>query len=153
MTKLTRRYTKELGKTRRQIKRETADKEARKDPFRDYPKHRSNGNGLKKNMRHKQPIEFQVCSAKSLKFCKRIALTQELKKLLGRGIMKIIPKEVRQHPEMIPFISVYRDTKNNKLILSIDSVEHEETLVTDENGNAELKPDFKYSQARYKHSA
>jgi len=149
MKKRTKRYTQELGKTRRQIKREERQKEQKKEG----PKRRSNGNGLKKNMRKLQPVSFQVASRHRLKFCKRIPLTQELRKLLGRGIIKIVPKEVREHPEMLPYISVYRDTKNNKLILSIDSVEHQENIVTDQNGNTEYMPDIEYSQARYKHSA
>jgi len=149
MKKKTKRYTKELGKTRRQLVREYNQAERKKEG----PKRRHNGNGLKKNMRKLQPISFQVASRHSIKFCKRLPLTQEVRKLLGRGIMKIIPTEVRQHPEMLPYVTVYRDTKNNKLILSIDSVEHEDNIITDSDGNAEFQPDIEYSQARFKHSA
>lgn len=149
MKKRTKKITKELGKSRRQINRETRQEQMKKEGA----KRRSNGNGLKKNLRKKQPISFQVASKRSLKFCKRIALTEELRKLLGRGIMKIIPLEVRKRPEMLPCISVYRDTKNNKLILSIDSAEYEDNIVADENGNAKFQPDFEYSKKRFKQSA
>ena len=145
MKKRTKRYTKELGKTHRQQSRDERLLKQRKNG----PAMRCHGGGMKKNLKHHKVIPLQIAGQRSLKFCKRIPLTTELRKMLGREIIKILPKEVKDDLHMIPYLSVYRDTKNARLILAYNSVKHQETLKFDENGAPFLEPDINYAQARY----
>ena len=145
MKKKTKRLMQEMGKTHRQIARE----ETLRDRKKRGPQLRSNGNGLKKNMRHKRPIELQVAGQRSLKFCKTTPYTREVKKILGSAALKIIPEEIRDKDGIVPQLSIYRDTKNNKIVISCNSFERSEVITTDENGNPCFLPDTEFSNARY----
>ena len=145
MKKKTKRLMQEMGKTHRQIARE----ETLRDRKKRGPQLRSNGNGLKKNMRHKRPIELQVAGQRSLKFCKMIPYTRDVKRLLGASVLQIIPKEIRDGQGMVPMLALFRDTKNNKLVISCNYVRRVEILSEDENGNAVFLPDTEFSDARY----
>ncbi|MBQ0054670.1 MAG: hypothetical protein KBS54_00780, partial [Synergistaceae bacterium] len=68
---------------------------------------------------------------------------------LGSAALKIIPEEIRDKDGIVPQLSIYRDTKNNKIVISCNSFERSEIITTDENGNAVLVPDTEFSNARY----
>jgi len=104
---------------------------------------------IKKNIRHKQPIEFQVKGQLPLKFCREITLTPEVKKVLGRCVYKIIPEAIR-NPEYLPHLLIYRDTQTNCLVIKAQLAEHEDYIVTDGNGNAEFQPDIEFGTKRFK---
>ena len=145
MKKKTKRLEKELGKSRRRVVREERLKEKKKQG----PKKRSSGNGLKKNIKHKKLLDFQVAGQRSLKFCKTTPYTREVKKFLGSAALKIIPEEIRDKDGIVPKLSIYRDTKNNKIVISCNSFERSDIITTDENGNAVFLPDTEFSNARY----
>ena len=145
MKKKTKRIEKELGKSHRRVAREERLKEKKKQG----PKKRSSGNGLKKNIKHKKLLDFQVAGQRSLKFCKIIPYTREVKKILGSAALKIIPEEIRDKDGIVPNLSIYRDTKNNKIVISCNSFERSEIITTDENGNPCFLPDTEFSNARY----
>ena len=100
---------------------------------------------VKKNIRYKRVISYQVKGTEPLKFCKTIRLTAQNKKLLGgRLINRILPPEARQ-PGVIPWLTVFRHTKGNFLVIRCNLIEHSEELKHDDNGKPYFEPrtDFK----------
>ena len=131
------------------IARRIAREERLKEKKKQGPKKRSSGNGLKKNIKHKKLLDFQVAGQRSLKFCKTTPYTREVKKILGSAALKIIPEEIRDKDGIVPQLSIYRDTKNNKIVISCNAFERSDIITTDENGNAVFLPDTKFSNARH----
>ena len=112
-------------------------------------KHKMRENAFKptkKNIRYKRNINFQVCGTEPLKFCKAIPLTRQNKKLLGNAVInKILPTEARQ-PGIIPWLSIFRNTKENFLVLKCDLIEHEELLKHDDQGRPYLEQNTNFSK-------
>jgi len=99
---------------------------------------------IKKNIRHKQPIEFQVKGTAPLKFCREIPLTTEVKRLLGRCVYKILPGIAKQ-PGYVPHLVIYRDTQTNVLVIKAQLVEREDFLCFDKAGKPIFVPDTEFS--------
>ena len=122
----------------------TKDKELKRQrKLRRKPK--EDGSKIPKNIRTRKSLRFQVSGSQQLKFCKNTPLTKELKQILGRNVFKIIPEEMKR-PGYIPAISVYLDKENRCMVLRADLVEHEDLIVTDENGEAKFEPDTEYKK-------
>jgi len=102
-------------------------------------------NGVKKNIRTKNLRRFQVAGSGQFKFIKTFYLTQEVKKLFGRNIFKIIPPEMKQ-PGFVPILSVYLDKENKQMVLRAELVEHEDYIIEDENGEAKFVPDTEFKK-------
>jgi len=95
---------------------------------------------IKKNIRHKQPIEFQVKGKLPIKYCREIPFTTEARRVLGRCVYKIVP-EAMQKPGYIPHLLIFRDTQTNCLIIKAQLVEHEDFVAQDETGEYSFVPD------------
>ena len=103
------------------------------------------GTRIKKNIKHKRLIEFQVKGSEPLKFCRTIQLTEEVRQLFGQCVHAIVPKEAKQDGR-VPWLSLFRHTKGRFLVLRCDVAEREDTLKLDENGNAYLEPDVNFTK-------
>ena len=103
------------------------------------------GTRLKKNIKHKRLIEFQVKGNEPLKFCRTIQLTKEVRQLLGQCVNAIVPKEARQNGR-VPWLSLFRHTKGRFLVLRCDVAEREDTLTVGEDGNACFEPDDNFAK-------
>ena len=103
------------------------------------------GTRIKKNIKHKRLIEFQVKGNEPLKFCRTIQLTKEVRQLLGQSVNAIVPKDARQDGR-VPWLSLFRHTKGGFLVLRCDVAEREDTLKVDEDGSAYLEPDDKFAK-------
>ena len=106
-------------------------------------KTKTRASGVKKNLKSRGIKRFQVAGKNKLKFIRKRYFTKTFRQLFGRETDDIIPSEMKQ-PGMVPVFSVYKDTENNQLILRCDSVEYEDELVRDENGNACFKRNTEY---------
>lgn len=95
----------------------------------------SKGKTVRKNLKTHKTLRFQVAGRQRLKYCRSLPLGLEMKQLFGRDINRIIPSEMKEKG-FVPIISIYRDNDNNNIVLHCSLVEHQDDIVTDENGNA-----------------
>ena len=99
---------------------------------------------VKKNIRHKKLIDYQVKGTEPMQFCRHIKLTEYLKRQFGKSLNCILPPEARKQG-VVPWLSVFRHTKGGFLVIRCTLIERQENLKYDENGKPYLEPrtDFK----------
>jgi len=98
---------------------------------------------IKKNIRHKQPIEFQVKGQLPIKYCREIPLTTEVRRVLGRCVYTIIPEAIRKEG-YVPHLLIFRDTETKCLIIKALLAEHEEYITQGATGEPCLVHDADY---------
>jgi len=100
--------------------------------------------------RRKANISFQACGNSTVKFCKPLALTPALTKVLGREIWKIVPDIVKKDPASFPLLSVWHDKENGNLIIRCDARKTKDEIIYPKDGVASYKVQLRKDRTKEK---